>query len=320
MALVGQRFKQFIDKARNLAIFGEMARETDRRMAALGNALPVVDAHGVMRARQRVGNQAVAVSEAVLAPFGNVLQWSRQQYQDYCAGLGHPWLAQAVPQVGGVPQFMSVVPASFFTTPDWAAFANELKGVQEVVRWTMYSYKTYPAAGVTNLLFFDQSEGTAGAAGRLDTNMTNPGSLPGNEMLVVVGTGFDPIPSPTDVFVLNGPSVAGLQWYSVLTQGWLEVKISGKEYLVIAPLTRIPPGHGLGLAVTASAAAATTQNVAQVQSGSPDNRAKYNVDPPFGILPQRPFEARIRYNALQLVTTAGRVGVAFDGWKVRPVL
>lgn len=266
------------------------------------------------------GDHIMARASQVLAPFGDVTAWSRRQYEDFCSQLGHPWLAQAVPQVGNVPQFMSVVPASFFTTPDWAAFANELKGVQEVVRWTMYSYKAYPTAGVTNLLFFDQSEGTA-TAGRLDTNMTNPGSLPGNEMLVVVGVGFDPIPAQADVFAVNAANgVAAQQWYNVLTLGWLEVKISGKEYFVVAPLTRIPPGHGLGALFTSSQLAANVMNISQVQSGTPDNRAKYNVDPPFGILPQRPFEARIRYNTLQAVTTAGRVGVGFDGWKVRPVL
>jgi hypothetical protein len=274
---------------------------------------------GVGAAAQH-GDQIMAKASQVLKPFGDVTSWSRRQYEDFCASLGEPWLAQAVPQVANVPQFMSVVPASFFTTPDWAAFANELKGVQEVVRWTMYSYKAYPTTGVTNLLFFDQSEGTA-AGGRLDTNMTNPGSLPGNEMLVVVGVGFDPIPSPTDVFAVNAANgVAAQQWYSVLTQGFFEVNISGKEYLIIAPLTRIPPGHGLGALFTSSQLAANVMNIAQVQSGTPDNRAKYNVDPPFGILPQRPFTARIRYNVLQTVTTAGRVGVGFDGWKVRPVL
>lgn len=266
------------------------------------------------------GDQIMAQASQVLAPFGDVTKWSRRQYEDFCASLGEPWLAQAVPQVANVPQFMSVVPASFFTTPDWAAFANELKGVQEVVRWTMYSYKAYPTAGVTNLLFFDQSEGTA-AGGRLDTNMTNPGSLPGNEMLVVVGVGFDPIPAQADVFAVNAANgIAAQQWYNVLTNGFFEVNISGKEYLIIAPLTRIPPGHGLGALFTSSQLAANVMNIAQVQSGTPDNRAKYNVDPPFGILPQRPFTARIRYNALQAVTTAGRVGVGFDGWKVRPVL
>lgn len=290
------------------------------RVTRFHNFLSTVASLRGIGARATHGDRIMAQASQVLKPFGDVTTWSHRQYQDFCASLGSPWLAQAVPQVANVPQFMSVVPASFFTTPDWAAFANELKGVQEVVRWTMYSYKAYAAAGVTNLLFFDQSEGTA-VGGRLDTNMTNPGSLPGNEMLVVVGVGFDPIPAQADVFAVNAANgIAAQQWYNVLTQGFFEVNISGKEYLIIAPLTRIPPGHGLGSLFTAGAIAANLMNISQVQSGTPDNRAKYNVDPPFGILPQRPFTARIRYNALQAVATAGRVGVGFDGWKVRPVL
>ncbi len=306
--ILGQRFRQF--------------QATVARLKALAATVPVIAPwKDIMNpARLARGNSVIAEVKAGLAPFGDVLLWSHRQYEDFCASLGHPWLAQVVPAVGGVPQFMTVVPASFFTTPDWAAFANELKGVQEVVRWTMYSYKAYPAAGVTNLLFFDQSEGTA-TNGRLDTNMTNPGSLPGNEMLIVVGVGFDPIPAQADVFAVNAANgIAAQQWYNVLTQGFFENKISGKEYFVVAPLTRIPPGHGLGAMFTSSQLAANVMNIAQVQSGSPDNRAKYNVDPPFGILPQRPFEARIRYNAVQAVTTAGRVGTAYDGWKIRPVL
>jgi hypothetical protein len=224
-----------------------------------------------------------------------------------------------MPQVPG-GQLMSVVPTSFMTTPDFTAFANELKGIQEVVRWTLYSYKQYAAAGSVNLLFFDQSEGTA-TNGRLDTNMTTPGQLSGNEMMVVVGISVEPIPAQADVFAVNAANgVAAQQWYNVLTQGWFEARQSGKEYLTIAPLTQLPPGHGFGSLFTSSAIAANVMNIGHLNNGAPDNNAKYSLDPPFGILPTRPFEARLRWNALQAVTTAGRMGVNYDGWKVRAVL
>ena len=253
-------------------------------------------------------------SAARLRPFGDAKLWSPRQWQDFWGDSR----AQGIPQMAG-GQLLTVVPPSYFSTPDWTQFASELKGVQEVIRWTLYSYKAYPAAGSVNLLFFDQSEGTA-TAGRLDTNMTTPGQLSGNEFMVVVGISVDPVPAAADVFVTNGPAVALQQWYSVLTQGFFESKISGKEYLVIAPLTQLPPGHGVGALGTASAAAATTINFTTVQSGTPDNQARYKLDPPFGLLPTRPFEARLRWNALQTVTTAGRIGVNYDGWKVRAVL
>jgi len=263
----------------------------------------------------RLLGRSHAEVQAVIGYAGDCTTWSKQQWADFWKDSR----AQAVPQLQG-GQLLSVVPSSYFTTPDWTQFATELKGVQEVVRWTLYSYKAYPAAGSINLLFFDQSEGTA-TAGRLDTNMTTPGQLSGNEMMVVVGISVDPIPSATDVFAVNAANgLAAQQWYTVLTQAWLEVKVSGKEYLVIAPLTQLPPGHGFGTVFSSSQLAANVMNMGHLQSGTPDNRSKYNLDPPFGLLPTRPFEARLRANALNTVTTAGRIGVNYNGWKVRAVL
>jgi len=252
----------------------------------------------------------------MLAIAGDCTRWSREQWSDFWGD----WRAQAVPQAIGA-QLMSVIPASFFQTPDWIGFANELKGVQEVVRWPLYSYLAYPAAGSVNLLFFATAEGQA-TNGRLDTNLTGTGGqLPGNQMFVGVGLGVEPWPAQADIFAVNAANgLAAQQWYNVLTQGWVEVRISGKEYLVAAPLIRFPAGFGFGSVFTAGAIAANLMNMAFLNNGSPDNRAKYNLDPPLGILPMRPFEARTRWNAVQAVATAGRIGTAFEGWLIRAVL
>ena len=258
--------------------------------------------------------RAATSGRHLMAFAGDSLGWSPGQWQAFWGDFR----AQAIPNVAG-SQMLSVVPASYFTTPDWAAFANELRGVQEVIRWTLYHYRAI-ATLTTNLLFFDQSEGTA-AGGRLDTNMMNPGSLPGNEMMVVVGIGVDPVPRVQDVHATNAADmVAPRQWYTLMTTGWLEVKISGKEYLVMAPITRVPPGHGIGTGLDIMIHAANTDIWGHLQSASPDNRAKYNVDPPFGILPLRPFEARLRWNVGPTLAGAGRIGVNFNGWKIRPTL
>ena len=256
-------------------------------------------------------------TKAALAPFDKA-GWSEAMWREFWGD----WRAQAIPERlrGAGGQMLSVIPASFFSTPDWAQFANELKGVQEVVRWDLYSYHAYPAAGLVNQLFFDTSEGTA-VRGRLDTNMTNPGSLPGNEMMVVVGVGVNPEPAQADIFTVNAANGAGAQqWYNVLTLGWLEIRISGKEYLVVAPLTALPAGFGFGTVFSSATIAANSMNMAHLQSSTPDNRARFNMDPPLGILPTRPFDARLRWNALQAVTTAANIGVHFPGWKVRAVL
>ena len=265
----------------------------------------------------RLRGKSPEAIQAAVTPFATA-GWSRQMWREFWGD----WRAQAIPDrlmnQGG--QLLSVIPASFFSTPDWAEFANELKGVQEVVRWDLYAYRAYPAAGLTNLLLFDQGEGQA-ANGRLDTNMTgNGGMLPGNEMMVVVGVAVDPVPDDADVFVVNAANgAAALQWYDVIRNGWCEVKISGKEYLV-QPIISLPPGFGFGSLFSSATIAANSMNVGYLQSGSPDNRARFNEDPPLGILPARPFEMRLRWNALELITTAGRIGGIFSGWKVRAVL
>jgi hypothetical protein len=262
------------------------------------------------------GRSETAIAQA-LAPF-NKAGWTRAMWQDYWGDFR----AQAIPErlMGQGGQLLSVIPASFFSTPDWAEFANELKGVQEVIRWDLYSYIAYPAAGSVNLLLFAVGEGGA-ANGRLDTNMTgNGGQLPGNEMMVVVGIAVDPVPAQADIFTVNAANgAAANQWYNAIRNGWAEVKISGKEYL-IQPIITLPPGFGFGTIFSSATIAANSMNAAYLQSGSPDNRARYNEDPPLGILPARPFEMRLRWNALQAVTTAGRMGGIFSGWKVRAVL
>lgn len=243
----------------------------------------------------------------------NAAKWSRRQWEDF---WGSPALAQIVPQVGG-GQLISVMPA-LGPIPDFSQFANEIKGVQEIVRWTLYSYKAYATGGQATLLFFDQTEGAA-TNGSRDTNMVNGGMLPNNQMQVVTAIGVEPEPAQADVFVANATTKAGNEWYLAMNSGTLEVSISNKQYVYASPLWRFPAGFGPGTFHTAGAAAATTLNGSYLNNGSPDNKAKYNVDPPLGILPGRPFNGRIRWDASRAVTTAGRIGLGYDGWMVRAV-
>lgn len=280
----------------------------------IGRILRARFRHFEQAADHFLGKEPADVTTA-LAKAGDCTRWSRRQWQDFWGD----WRAEVVPQVQQA-QLMSVVPASFFQTPDWMGFAHELRGIQEFIRWTLYAYKVYPAAGVVTLLLFDQNEGMA-LAGRLDTNMMDTGKLPANEMFVGISIGVDPVPNQADVFAVNAANgLAAQQWYNVLTLGRLIIRISGKEYLVIAPLTRVPPGHGFGTVFTSGIVAANQMNIGHLGNGTPDTKAKYSLDPPMGLLPGRPFEARLEWNAVQVVTTAGRIGVGSDGWKVRAVL
>jgi hypothetical protein len=250
-------------------------------------------------------------------------RWRPQKLQDF---FGEQWGQMGPGGGSGVldiahRQLLSVLPSSFLAMPDFRSFAAELRGVNEIVRWPLYHYKAYATTGHAQLQFFDQTEGSA-TLGRADTNMKSIGQLPGNEMQVAVSLRVVPIPAPADVAVTNTtPAVAFADWYKVLTQTcWAEVIISDKEYVVAAPLTVLPAGFGPGTVHTASAVAASTQNVSHLNNGTPDNSSIFKLDPPIGILPTRPFKVLLNWRTLQTITTAGRIGVILDGWKLRAVL
>lgn len=243
-------------------------------------------------------------------------QLSRRQWADFW-GPRYPMLAQLAP---GLPnaQLLSVLPANAMQLPDLVAFANEVKGIQEVVRWDLYSFKAYPTAGTAQLTFFDQTEGTA-TNGRADTNMVVAGALPGNQMHIQTSINVTPIPAVADAFAAaTGKAVAFGQWYPILMNSWLEFRISQKEEIVGAPIALFPEGAGLGSTVFGAATVVT--NPSFPGNGTPDNLAMFHLDPPTGILPTRPFTVSLNWRTLNTVTTAGRIGVNLDGWLIRAIL
>ena len=239
--------------------------------------------------------------------------WTRKQLQ----ALWGDWRAQVIPediQRKRGSQLLTVLPPATWTIPDWMAFASEFKGVEEVVRWPLYHYKAYAAAGYTTRQFFDEAEG----AGRQFTNNKSIGQLPGGESQIVVSIAVYANPDQADSFVAptSTQPVGPGEWYDVLTEAsWLEFIVGDKEYMVGAPLIMFPTGFGFNNAIGGNAA--TQISVGYLNNGSADNRAKFNMDPPVAILPTRNFRVTCRWAVAQAVTTAGIFGVVLDGWKVR---
>ena len=241
-------------------------------------------------------------------------RWSRRAWREFWGDMR----AQMIPQSLTGSQMLSVLPPSFFSTPDWSAFATEIKGISEVLRWPLYHYKVYTIAGHTTLQFFDQTEGSA-AQGRGDTNMKVIGQLPGNEMQVVVGIHVIPIPALADVtgVATTGP-IAARDWYTALGLNcWLEMNVSDKEYIVAGPLWMFPQTWGPW---TAQGSSGLTNQVQPVVAGVPSNQSAFHMDPPSGILPSRAFKVLLRWQVAQTVATVSKLGVVLNGWKVRAVL
>lgn len=272
-----------------------------------------------MRLHEMVARQLARVgidSKHVPSFMGRSDRWSIQQWQDW---FGGDKARIDAGQGASAAQLLSVLAPSALAMADFRAFQNELAGYNEVVRWPLYHYRAYAAAGQTQLTFFDQTEGTA-TLGRADTNMQAANQLPGNQMHVALALRVLPIPAFADVQHTDVASaVAFGEVYRALSNGcWAEVTIADKLYLVAAPLLLLPAGMGVGSWANTSGIN-TANSVSIANNGVPSNEAIYHLDPPLGILPTRTFSVTLNWRAVQAWTTAGRMGCVLDGWRLRAV-
>lgn len=234
--------------------------------------------------------------------------------------LGQPLPAMAGPGGYDVSQLASLVGAGLYQMPDFTLFQNELKGYNEVVRWPLYSTKSYPTGGVAQLTFFDQSEGLA-TNGRADTNMQAAGQLPGNQMHIAHALRVFPIaPKASFSSLVVASAFGAAEQLDILTNlCWAEITVSDKLYLIAAPLTLLPAGQGPGTFVSTSGIN-TANSFAWANNGHPSNEAIYRLNPPLGILPTRTFLVTNNWKGTPpTVTNAIRVNNNLDGWRLRAV-
>lgn len=221
---------------------------------------------------------------------------------------------------GSGAQALRLLPQSFFLSADFDAFAAEFRGadIKEVHRHTLYSFKTYATTGHTELLFFDQNIGAA-TNGLGDTNMQVGGQMAGNESMIIMNIRVIPMPAQADYdTAAAGTPVAFGQWLEVMQRNcWLVLEIADKPYVTVGPLLMFPAGCGPGTFVAGNAT--VTRNVSWANNGDPSNRALWVQDPPIAVLPNRTLRLFMRWRAVLTVTTAGKLGSALDGYRVRAV-
>lgn len=232
-------------------------------------------------------------------------------------------LAQDLRNLPGAAR-LNILPQSFFLGSQVADFAAEFRaGISEVVRWTLYDIRPYTTAGFTQRTYFSENIGTA-TGGYGDTNLQVSGAMAGNESHVCQYLRIMPLPAQADFdnsVTASVQAVAFGQWHEVLGRTcWLEWKIADKTYMLGGPLFLFPAGMGPGSVIAnASSALAITRNISYINNGDPSNRALYLIDPPLAILPNRSFVVNLNWQAAQSVTTAGKLGVFLDGYRVRAV-
>lgn len=194
-----------------------------------------------------------------------------------------------------------------------------VEGQPEVIYQPIYDYQAYPAAGFTELAFFQVPEGQGGKSFD-DTNMSLTAALPVpvNMAITDVQVWF----FPGSVVGSSGAlSETGRNWNdadAVLGGGNLQLEIGSKEYLVDAPLMKFPPQARL-----AGAAALADSSTAAADAGSQINYATgsgriYDLVP-LRLISQQNFVIRLRFGTAIATpsTVAGRIGVALGGFRYR---
>lgn len=201
------------------------------------------------------------------------------------------------------------------------AFGVNRQGQYEVVRQTLYDRQTYPTAGLTQLLFFQNPKGTGGRTAA-NTNIEVAGSLPQPKWFLVeaIEIHFYPGVNPGTSVTTAAETEFTNDVYSVLTGlGFLNFFIGSKTYVEEAPLIRFPPKTRLN--VNAAHALQTKQAVAadaELQVSTDYAAAcgrPYFVDPEVLLIPNQNFNVSVNFPTA-IATPSGQdaaIEVVLDG-------
>lgn len=221
-------------------------------------------------------------------------------------------------------------------------------GAVEVVRQRLYDFVLYPAAGATQIQFFQNPVGqglttSAGiAAGqpkqRSDTNLELAGQLPAYKNFVIesievffapgsVSTANTFTPARMSDFVADPASAAAADAVldpvndvaTLYAAGWLTLFIGSKEFLTEAPLGAFPPKVRLDLQTDVQPAGTqTTAGVYASKKLTPGGRP-YFVQPQITLPSGQNFSVTANFPGVVAMPSGfnGRIGVVLDGFLYR---
>lgn len=198
----------------------------------------------------------------------------------------------------------------------------------EAIRQSVYDFQQYPAAGATQLSFFNLpiGQGTSYAGGGTkslsDTNMTLAGQFPANQEFLIQSIEVHFYPTTPTVaaampaaFGAQAASVQVNDQYIFRRSGNLVLVIGSKPYLQEAPLMRFPSKThfeiNAALADVSTAGASFQSRIAFSEA----NGRPYLLSPVDLLLPQNQnFGVTLNWpEGAQAITNPGRVGVVLDG-------
>lgn len=190
----------------------------------------------------------------------------------------------------------------------------------EAIEQPLYDYQEYPAAGSTQLQFFQIPKGQLSKT-FADTNMTSAGLLAQPQTFIIesIQVEFFPgvLPTPAEDVAKPFAASQGVNdVWNVMKSGWLELFIGSKAYLDLGPLMRFPAASGLQVAaaMAADGAAGESYNVTQyARAVGP----VFKLRAPIRLEANQNFSVTLNWPTAVTASVAGRIGVILGGLMYR---
>jgi hypothetical protein len=190
----------------------------------------------------------------------------------------------------------------------------------EVIRTTLFDSQAYPAAGSTQIQFFQK--GQAGGETASQTNLTNAGMLPVDQEYLVesIDVAFYPtVPAvgadnPGAFGAPAKPNIVN-DVYIFRRTGWLQFSIASKDYVFDGPLSKFPPKQHFEIKGFASdsTSAASAQNV---RAAFADVTGRPYMLKPYALClrSMQAFKVFLNYpEGVQAITNPALIVVSLDG-------
>lgn len=188
---------------------------------------------------------------------------------------------------------------------------------RDVVTDPLYDYVVYPAAGSTEIIFFQNPKGQGGKTIQ-DTNMLNAGQLTTPQAFLVEALSVDFFPAKEAGE--SNVATAATNWndQKAFREGdiSLDFRISNKSYVQQAPMQKFPSSAGLagGAALSGQITAATVELIDYATC-----RGNMFQIVPVLIESNVSFSVTIQSKALVPVTADTKIGVNLHGLYYRAV-
>lgn len=184
-------------------------------------------------------------------------------------------------------------------------FSVNIPGTLEMLWQPQYDTITYPAAGLTQAVFFQNPVGQAGRNKAL-TNVTTAGVFPSMQNFIATGIQYDFQPGVATTLPTYWDDVI-----AVYNSGWSEFNVGSKTFNQDAPIGKFPPQYRVD-AVASVLAAGTAAYYAQARG------AYYEITP--ALIPSNQnYNLTLQWPALVPTpsTLAGTIRATLDGYLIR---